>query len=173
MMIRTKGDVTATERKTVNGYSPVVSTSKSQAQDTTPAGTSSHSHSKLLVLPDLNLPEGVTSIGSTFTIKGTLSANEHLILDGTFEGTIVVPNHDVAVSQHADVRADITANTITVLGTTVGNLNASDRVELRASAKTHGAINAPRVAINGGSKFEGSVASLTNILPGDKTPPDA
>ena len=79
----------------------------------------------------------------------------------------------MAVSQTADVRADITANTITVLGTTVGNLNASDRVELRPSAKTQGAINAPRVAITGGSKFEGSVASHKNIAPGDKNPTDA
>jgi len=169
-MTRTKRDVSTIANERVRSYSPGALTKDRETENGIPTVTTSPSDVKLLVLPDLNLPEGVTSIGRTFTIKGTLFANEHLIFDGKLEGTIIAPKHDVAVSQHANVRADIKAKTVTVLGSTVGTLNASNRVELRASANVRGTIIAPRVAITGGSKFEGSVASRRSI-PTDKTLP--
>ena len=169
-MTRTKWDVSTIVNEKARSYSPAALAKDGETENESPTVTTSPSHAQLLVLPDLNLPEGVTSIGRTFTIKGTLFADEHLIFDGKLEGTIIAPKHDVAVAQHANVRADIKAKTVTVLGRTVGNLTASNRVELRASANVRGTIIAPRVAITGGSKFEGSVASPRSI-PTDKTLP--
>ena len=111
----------------------------------------------LLPLPDINLPEGVTSLGRTLVIKGELTAEENLIIEGTVEGHVAVPDHGVAVGQHATVSADIMAKTVTILGRANGVLTASDKVELRASASVTGRIIATKVAIIEGAFFDGSI----------------
>ena len=85
----------------------------------------------LLPLPNLNIPQGVTSLGRTLVIKGELTAEENLIIEGTVEGNISVPEHAVAVGRTARVSADIMANTVTILGEASGRFTASEKIELR------------------------------------------
>ena len=70
-------------------------------------------------------PAGVTALGPGVTVKGTLTASEHLIVEGRFEGELVVPGYGVAVSGAANVQGDVCAETITVLCRATGNLSAS------------------------------------------------
>lgn len=110
-----------------------------------------------LSLPDLNIPEGVTSIGHTIYIKGEVTAAEHLIIEGTLEGQIFAPEHSVAVGHHANVSADITAKAVTVLGRVKGQLTASDLVEIREHAAVIGRIYANKVSIVEGARFNGHI----------------
>ena len=112
---------------------------------------------ELVPIPDFDVPEGVTSLGRTLVVKGELTASEHLIIEGTFEGHVAVPEHGVAVGRHATVSAEIMAKTVTVLGHAIGTLTASDKVEIRETGSVEGRITATRVAIAEGAFFEGSI----------------
>ncbi len=63
----------------------------------------------------LDIPEGLSYLGRATTVKGELSANKHVIINGSFEGQIVAPDHGIAIGAHANVKADVFANTVTVL----------------------------------------------------------
>ena len=111
----------------------------------------------LLPLPNLNIPQGVTSLGRTLVIKGELTAEENLIIEGTVEGNISVPEHAVAVGRTARVSADIMANTVTILGEASGRFTASEKIELRQTARVVGGIIATKIEIIEGAIFEGSI----------------
>ena len=115
------------------------------------------SDSDRLPIPDLDVPDGVTSLGRTLVVKGELTAGEHLIIEGQFEGHLAVPEHGLAVGKHAAVSADILAKTVTVLGRAKGTFTASDKMEIRASGFVEGRIAATRVAIDEGAYFKGSI----------------
>ena len=111
-------------------------------------------------LPDLaeeGGAEDVTCFGRTVSVKGDVTASEHLIIDGRFDGTLTVLEHGVAISHDARVTADIVARTVTVLGQVTGTLTASDLVEIRPSGSVEGRIVSPSVAIDDGAYFKGSV----------------
>ena len=111
----------------------------------------------LLPLPNLNIPQGVTSLGRTLVIKGELTAEENLIIEGTVEGNISVPEHAVAVGRTARVSADIMANTVTILGEASGRFTASEKIELRQTARVVGSIVATKIEMIEGAIFEGSI----------------
>ena len=105
----------------------------------------------------LLLPANVTAVGPGLTVKGRLSATEHVIIEGVFEGDIVIPDHGVAIGGAAYLRGDVCAKTITVLGRVDGNLTASALIELRATAAVTGRLASPHVSIEDGAQFRGTV----------------
>ena len=105
----------------------------------------------------LDFPEGVTSLGWTLTVKGELSASEHIIIDGRFEGQIVVPDHGVAIGMHGKVKADVLAKTVTILGSVTGNLTVSDRTEICDTATVEGHIVSARIAMAEGAQLKGTI----------------
>ena len=105
----------------------------------------------------LDFPEGVTSLGWTLTVKGELSASEHIIIDGCFEGQIVVPEHGLAIGMHGKVKANVLAKTVTILGAMTGNLTVSDRTEICDTAIVEGHIVSPRIAMAEGAQLKGTI----------------
>ena len=101
--------------------------------------------------------EDVTRFGRTVSIKGEVTASEHLIIEGRVDGTLTVLEHGVAISHDATVTADIVARTVTVLGHATGTFTASELVEIRPSGSVEGRIASPAVAIDEGAYFKGSV----------------
>ena len=108
-------------------------------------------------VPERGLSEDVTSFGRTISIKGEVTASEHLIIEGRIDGNLMVLEHGVAISHGASVTADIVARTVTVLGRATGTLSASELVEIRSSGSVEGRIHAPAVAIDEGAYFKGHV----------------
>ena len=111
----------------------------------------------LRTVPERDASEDVTCLGRTISVQGELTASEHLIIDGRFEGRITALEHGVAISHDATVTADIVARTVTVLGHVTGTLSASELVEIRASGSVEGRIASPSVAIDDGACFNGTV----------------
>ena len=111
----------------------------------------------LIPLPDLDIPEGVTSIGRTIVIKGEVHTEEHLIIEGRVEGRVLAPKCGVAVGKHGTVSSEIVARTITVLGTVNGRLTATERVELLDSCKVSGRVVTSTLIIDEGAYFNGHV----------------
>ena len=99
----------------------------------------------------------VTAVGLNVTVKGRLTATEHVIIEGVFEGDIVIPDHGVAVGGAAHVRGDVCAKTITVLGRVDGSLTASTLIELRSTAVVTGRLASPHLSIEEGALFHGTV----------------
>ncbi len=120
---------------------------------------------ELVPVPDLDVPEGVTSIGRTIVIKGDVRADEHLIVEGTIEGRIVVPEHGLAIGKHGRVNSEILAKTITVLGQADGKLTATERVELLKSGRVRGRIVTTTLIMDEGAIFNGVVdPTLTDTV---------
>jgi len=105
----------------------------------------------------LTVSASVTAIGPGVVVSGDVSAAEHLIVEGEVEGTIVLPDHGVAISGSGQVRGDVCARTVTVLGRVDGTVTASALIELRASAVVTGRLSAPLLSMEEGARFRGRV----------------
>jgi cytoskeletal protein CcmA (bactofilin family) len=106
-------------------------------------------------------PGGLANIGKTVSIKGELSGNEDIYVDGQLDGSIQLPGNSVTVGPNGRVKADITARNLTIGGTLDGNVHASERTELRKSAVVNGDVQTRRIAIEEGAYFKGKLEILT------------
>jgi len=70
-------------------------------------------------------------LGSSLHVKGEISGNEDLLIDGTVEGLITLDERKLTVGASAKVTADIIAREVVVYGTVKGNLRAKDRIEIK------------------------------------------
>ena len=104
-------------------------------------------------------PRGVdvATIGKSVVVKGELSGSEDLYVDGEVEGSIALRGQSLTVGPNGRVHANIEARNVIVHGRVDGNINASDRVDLRKSASLSGDISTARVAIEDGAFFKGTI----------------
>jgi len=98
-----------------------------------------------------------SSIGKMLKFVGHITASEPLYIDGNIEGTINLPGHRVTVGLTGQVNATISAAEIIVLGTVVGNVSATDKVEIRAEGALTGDISTARIRIEEGAFFKGTL----------------
>jgi cytoskeletal protein CcmA (bactofilin family) len=96
-------------------------------------------------------------IGQSITIKGEVSGNEDLLIQGRVEGSVNLKQNYVTIGPDGDVKADITGRVVMVEGSVEGNLSAEEQVILRSSAMVQGDIVAPRVVLEDGARFRGGV----------------
>jgi len=96
-------------------------------------------------------------IGKSVVIKGELSGSEDLYVDGNVEGKIELRNHSLTIGPNGNVKADISAKAVVIQGKLDGNVNASERVELRKSAVMAGDLTTQRIAIEEGAFLKGKV----------------
>jgi cytoskeletal protein CcmA (bactofilin family) len=96
-------------------------------------------------------------IGATISIKGDLTGEEDLLIEGRLEGKIETRRHSVTVGKNGRIKGDIYARIITVEGTVEGNLYGEEQLIVRQSGTVRGNIVASRVALEDGSNFKGSI----------------
>jgi cytoskeletal protein CcmA (bactofilin family) len=101
--------------------------------------------------------EGSTHIGKSVTIRGELSGTEDLYLDGSFEGTINLPESRLTVGPHSQVAAELHVRDLLVFGSVDGNVFASGRIELRQTAVLNGDLTAARLSIEESATIRGHV----------------
>jgi cytoskeletal protein CcmA (bactofilin family) len=94
-------------------------------------------------------------IGPKTVLKGDITGEENVLVEGTVEGTIRI-GRDLRVGPGGTVRATVSAQSIVVAGEVVGDCQAAQRVELEASGRLTGNIRAPRVIILEGASFKGN-----------------
>jgi cytoskeletal protein CcmA (bactofilin family) len=97
------------------------------------------------------------NLGKTIQIKGDLTGSEDLTIEGKLEGKIFLQDHNLTIGENGDIKADIQAKGVLISGKLVGNIKATDRVEVAAGGTVHGDISAPRVVLADGCRFRGSV----------------
>jgi cytoskeletal protein CcmA (bactofilin family) len=97
------------------------------------------------------------SIGKSVQIRGEVRGSEDLLVEGFVEGTITLEESRLTVGPNARVQADCTARDVILLGTVIGNVTATGRVELRGGANLTGDIQASRLSIEENAGFSGKV----------------
>jgi cytoskeletal protein CcmA (bactofilin family) len=99
----------------------------------------------------------VVKIGKSIHVRGELSGNEDLTIEGTIEGKIVLKDHSLVVGSTGKIQAEIHAKAVTIQGEVHGNVHAEDRIELSTSGTVKGDLVAPRIVIADGARFKGTV----------------
>jgi cytoskeletal protein CcmA (bactofilin family) len=103
------------------------------------------------------------TIGRSITIRGEVTGDEDLLIEGRVEGSVNLQQHAVTVGPAGDVRANIVARVVTVEGNVEGNLQAEEQVILRSTALVQGDIAAPRLVLEDGARFSGGV-DMSEVL---------
>ena len=121
---------------------------------------------------ETNDMENVVNIGQSVQIKGELSGNEDLTIEGMVDGKIMLKDHNLTIGANGRITAEVHAKTVVVVGQVSGNITADDKVEIAPSGSVEGDIRAPRVSISDGARFKGSIdmgskpaASATSTSP--------
>ena len=96
-------------------------------------------------------------IGPSIVIKGEVSGEEDLLIQGKVEGKISLNGNQVTVGESGEVRADIFAKTIQINGKVIGDITANEKVIISKSGNVHGNVVAPRVLLEDGAMFKGSI----------------
>lgn len=97
------------------------------------------------------------TIGPSIFIKGDLSGEEDLVIEGRVEGKVDLKQNNVTIGKNGKVRADVFGRVVTVEGEVTGNVFAREQALLRQSGEIRGNITAPRVVLEDGSRFKGSI----------------
>ena len=104
--------------------------------------------------------KGVSVLGPTLTFRGgELSSDEDLIIEGTVEGKIAHQSHHLTIGKSGRVKANVRARLITVYGAVEGDLHGDEGVQISATAHVVGNVVAPRVSLESGARFEGSITT--------------
>lgn len=101
--------------------------------------------------------EAVAMIGPSVSIRGEVSGQENLRIQGRIEGKVSLRGQDVTVGKSGKVQADIHAKGIRVEGEVVGDLYGEQEIIIEASGQVTGNLVAPRVILENGSRFKGSI----------------
>ena len=103
-------------------------------------------------------PAGLAStIAKSIVVKGEITGSESLYIDGKVEGSINLPGNRVTVGPNGQVAASISAREVVVQGKIVGNVTASDRLEVMGEGSLIGDAVAQRVSIEDGAFFKGKI----------------
>jgi len=96
-------------------------------------------------------------IGASIHIDGDLRGEEDLLIEGEVNGTVQLKSNSLTIGPQGKVRADVYAQSIIVDGFMEGDLYGSERVAIRKSAQVRGNVTSPRVSLEDGAKFKGSI----------------
>jgi cytoskeletal protein CcmA (bactofilin family) len=96
-------------------------------------------------------------IGQGVMIEGKIASAQDLRIDGKVEGTIEVGNHGLIIGASAAIKANLVARSILISGTVNGNVTASERIDVAATATVDGDITSPRLVMAEGASVRGKV----------------
>lgn len=120
--------------------------------------------------PDLS--SGITSpsrsvatLGESIIIKGDVTGNENLLVEGSIEGKVDLGNHELTIGQAGKVSADVKAKVVNIAGEVKGDIVGLEKVVISRAGNVQGNITAPRVTLEDGAKFKGSI----DMDPGSQT----
>jgi len=97
-----------------------------------------------------------TVFGQTMKIVGEVSSDEELRLDGELEGKLNLRNK-LTIGPSSKVNANIKAKEVVIFGTVKGNVEAENRISLRAGASIVGDIKTAGIVIEDGAYFKGGI----------------
>ena len=100
---------------------------------------------------------GSAAVGKSVIVKGQIYSREDITVDGEVEGTIEVQEHRLTVGPNGRVQAAVKAREITVRGAVHGDMEASEKIDIKKDAKLVGNLKTARIVIEDGAYFKGSI----------------
>jgi len=96
-------------------------------------------------------------LGASIQIKGHVTGDEDLQIDGKVDGPISLRGHELIVGSTAQVNSEIHAGEVVVSGKVVGNVHARGRVDIKKDGSVTGDISTARISIEDGAHFKGRI----------------
>jgi cytoskeletal protein CcmA (bactofilin family) len=96
-------------------------------------------------------------LSPSIVLRGEVAGDEDLVIEGRVEGKITLRQNVVTIGAKGRVAAEIHARAVLVDGEIDGNVNAEEQVVLRKASRVRGDIVSPRVTIEDGARFKGSI----------------
>ena len=96
-------------------------------------------------------------IGAGIHVNGDITGTENLVIEGRVEGKIDLSGSQVHIGQGGKVAADIVAKHVKIDGALQGDVEGKERVVISKSGRVRGNITAPRVMLEDGAVFKGSI----------------
>jgi len=117
-------------------------------------------------------PVDQATIGRTLVIKGEITGSEALYIDGRIEGKIMMPESRVTIGRNGKVDASIQAKEVVVMGKVNGNIECSDRVDIRAEGAVSGDISTVRISVEDGAALKGGIQVRSELKGGQQPQPN-
>jgi cytoskeletal protein CcmA (bactofilin family) len=121
------------------------------------SGSPASNPNSLNPVKTVSAPIEQATIGRTLVIKGEISGAEALYIDGRIEGKISLPDNRVTIGRNGSVQANITAREVVVMGKVNGNIDCSDRVDIRSEGSVTGDVSTIRISVEDGAVLKGGI----------------
>ncbi|HKN60540.1 MAG TPA: polymer-forming cytoskeletal protein [Candidatus Acidoferrales bacterium] len=132
---------------------PAPSTSQWQPPQAAPAPTSAG----IRTSPSSAAARNLSCLGASLEIKGKISGDEDLQIDGKVEGSVALNGQRLTVGRTGKLNSEVWARELVVYGTLMGNIHASDRVEIKKDGSVTGDITTARISVEDGAYFKGRI----------------
>jgi cytoskeletal protein CcmA (bactofilin family) len=99
----------------------------------------------------------VANIGKAISIRGDLTGNEDMVIEGQIEGKVDLPNNQLTVGANGKVNAEIHAKSVVIVGHVIGNVTGLERVEIQATGRVEGDVTAPKLVVAEGAHLSGAI----------------
>lgn len=96
-------------------------------------------------------------LGSTIRIKGDISGEENLLIEGNVEGSVSLSSHELTIGKNGKVHANITARTIRIDGEVHGDITGKEKVLVASTSNIKGTIVTPKMTLEEGARFKGTI----------------
>ena len=103
------------------------------------------------------LVQATAVIGPSIVIKGDVTGDEDLLVEGRVEGTVSLPKSRLTIGESGDIAANVNAKMLDIEGHIKGDIDAVDNVVLKNTGRMQGNIKAPRITLEDGCKFNGTI----------------
>lgn len=151
MFIRQKGSRAKAEESSAGRAESVESTG------VMPSDAGANPESRRPVPSNPTTVRTTAMIGATVRIKGDISSEENLVVEGQVEGSITLNGHELTVGQAGRVNANVSAKTIRIEGQVNGDLVGKEKIIITKTGNVRGNLMAPTVILEEGGKFKGSI----------------
>jgi len=105
----------------------------------------------------ITAPLEQATIGRSVVIKGEITGAEPLYIDGQVEGTVTLADHRVTIGRNGNVAANINAKEVVIVGKVTGNVECSDRLDIRGEGTLVGDVVTQRISVEDGAVMSGKV----------------
>jgi cytoskeletal protein CcmA (bactofilin family) len=119
--------------------------------------TSQPAPSSAATRPSAPASRSVSSLGASIEIKGKVTGEEDLQIDGKVEGSVVLNGQRLTVGRTGQLNSEVWARDLIVYGKLTGNIHASDRVEIKKDGSVTGDITTARISVEDGAYFKGRI----------------
>jgi cytoskeletal protein CcmA (bactofilin family) len=103
------------------------------------------------------IPRNIARLGPLLSLKGELSGEEDIMIEGHIQGKVNLQNNNLLVGKRGNIEADIHVKSITIEGSVTGNIYASGKVFISKEGRMKGDITASVISIMDGAQFKGTV----------------